>query len=91
MNENCYNSRITNDIDMKIGPVTKIDKRNTTISKKLMITPCREIVTSLLFLEFMVNFKQFASRISDAWSIIFTFLLNVTFHLTITKNRTKKT
>ena len=50
MNENCYNSRITNDIDMKIGPVTKIDKRNTTISKKIddnaMSGNCREELRS---------------------------------------------
>ena len=26
--ENCYNSRTSDDIDMKLGPVTKLDKRN---------------------------------------------------------------
>ena len=30
MNKNCDNSRTSNDIDMKLGPVTKCDKRNTT-------------------------------------------------------------
>ena len=25
---NCHNSRISDDIDLKLGPVTKIDKRN---------------------------------------------------------------
>ena len=29
INENCPNSRIGNDIDMKLKPVTKINKRNT--------------------------------------------------------------
>ena len=29
-NKNCDNSRTSNDIDMKLGPVTKCDKRNTT-------------------------------------------------------------
>ena len=28
-NENCRNSRTSHDIDMKLGPVTKLDKRNT--------------------------------------------------------------
>ena len=28
------NSRTSNDIDMKRGPVTKLDKRNTAMSKK---------------------------------------------------------
>ena len=31
--ENCHNSRTTNDIDMKLGPVTKVDKKNKTTSK----------------------------------------------------------
>ena len=31
---NYQNSRTSNDIDMKLGPVTKINKRNTTTSKK---------------------------------------------------------
>ena len=34
INENCQNSRISNDIDMKLGPVTKLDKRNTATSNK---------------------------------------------------------
>ena len=32
--ENCLNSRNSDDIDMKLGPVTNIDKRNKTTSKK---------------------------------------------------------
>ena len=34
INENCHNSRTSHDIDMKLGPVTKLDKTNTTTSKK---------------------------------------------------------
>ena len=26
--ENCHNSRTSDEIDMKLGPVTKLDKRN---------------------------------------------------------------
>ena len=33
--ENCHNSRTSDDIDMKLGPVTKLDKRNKTTSKKI--------------------------------------------------------
>ena len=29
INKNCHNSRTSNDIDMKLGSVTKIDKRDT--------------------------------------------------------------
>ena len=32
---NCHNSRTSDDIDMKLGPVAKLDKRNKTISKNL--------------------------------------------------------
>ena len=31
----CHNSRTSNDIDMKFGPLTKIEKRNKTVSKIL--------------------------------------------------------
>ena len=34
INKNCHSSRTSDDIDMKLGPVTKLDKRNTTKSKK---------------------------------------------------------
>ena len=30
----CHNSRTSDDIDMKLGPVTEIDKRKKTTSKK---------------------------------------------------------
>ena len=32
---NCHNSRTSDDIVMKLGPVTKFDKTNETTSKKL--------------------------------------------------------
>ena len=38
---NCHNSRTSNDIEMKLGPLTKLDKRNKTTSKKLTMTSCR--------------------------------------------------
>ena len=42
--ENFHNSRASNDIDMKLGPVTKLDKRNKTTSKTfdndIMSTNC---------------------------------------------------
>ena len=31
--EKCHNSRTSNDIDMKLGAVTKLDKLNTATSK----------------------------------------------------------
>ena len=32
INKNCHNSRTSYDIDMEVGPVTKLDKRNPTTS-----------------------------------------------------------
>ena len=34
INENCHNSRTNHDIDMKLGLITKRNKRNTETSKK---------------------------------------------------------
>ena len=34
INRNCHNSRTSDDIDMELGSVTKIDKRNKPTSKK---------------------------------------------------------
>ena len=33
--KNCHNSRTSSDIDTKHGPVSKVDKRKTTTSKKI--------------------------------------------------------
>ena len=33
--ENYHNSRTSDNIDMKLGPVTRLDKRNKTKSKKI--------------------------------------------------------
>ena len=60
---NCHNSRTKNDIDIKLGQVTKLDKRNKTAAKKLMITSCWQIVTS--FSQFMANLEQSGSQIPD--------------------------
>ena len=32
---NCHNFRTSDDIDMKLGPVTKLDKKDKTTSKKI--------------------------------------------------------
>ena len=45
--ENCHNSRTSDDIYMELGPLTKLEEWNKTMSKKLMITSCQQIMTSL--------------------------------------------
>ena len=45
--ENCHNSRTSEDIDMKLGPVTKIDRKNKNPSKKIDDMLCQQIMVSL--------------------------------------------
>ena len=53
---NCRNSRTSDDIDMKLGPVTKLDKRKKTTSKKfdddVMLENCDVIVIFPIYGQF---------------------------------------
>ena len=87
--ENCHNSRISNNIDIKLISLTKLDKGNMTTSKfdnGVISVNCD--VNSVF--QFMDNLEQFGSRIPDAWSIKLTYSLIVSFCLTKPENRTKK-
>ena len=42
---------------MKLGRITKRDKRNKATSKNVMLTSFQQIVTSLSFFGFMANFE----------------------------------
>ena len=75
---------------MELEPVTKLDKRNKTTSKKLTLTPCRKIMTSFSFFGFLTNLEQSGGRIPDTESAKVMFSVIVTFCLTKTENRTKK-
>ena len=58
MKVNCHNSRASDDTDMKLGPVTKRDKRNKTTSKnfdKLMSANCDVSVVFLISGQFGAN------------------------------------
>ena len=87
LNKNYGNSRTSHDIDMKLGPGTKIYKRNKATSIKF---DDDIVLTSFPSFRFMVNLKQSGSLSLEAWPIKLTFLLTVTFFLTETENRTKK-
>ena len=73
---------------MKLGPVTKLDKRNKTTSKKL--TSCQKIVTSLPFFGFLTNLEQSGGRSPDTESANVMFSVIVAFCVTKTENTTKK-
>ena len=87
-----HNSRIRDDINMKLGSVTKFDKKNKTKSKKKKKKKMKNknIVTLMSFFQFMVNLEQCRSRITGVWSVKFMFSLIVTFYFTKPENRTKK-
>ena len=75
---------------MKVGPVSKIYKRNMatsrTINDDVMLTNFYVVV----IFQFKVNLERSESRIQDVWSLIFLFSLTVTFYLTKTDSRTKR-
>ena len=54
--KNCHNSRTSDNIDMKLGPVTELDKRNRATSKKIYIDviseDCDAIVIFFIFDQF---------------------------------------
>ena len=81
IDKNCHNFRVSNDIDMKCGPVIKLDKRNTATSKNLTMVSCRQIVTSLSFFQFMANLEQ--SRSCKICKIY----IFINLYLTKTENR----
>ena len=91
INKNYHNSRTSHDIGMKLGAVTKLDKRNTATSKKIdgdAMSSNFDVI--VFFFLFMAHLQQSGSRIPDAWSIKLMFSLIVTFNLTTPENRTKK-
>ena len=64
---NCHNSRTRNDIDMKLGPVTKLDKRNKIVSKKfddvVMSANCDVIVIFPIYGQFRAIREPESGRI----------------------------
>ena len=70
MKENFHNSRTGDDIDIKLGEVTKLDKRNETTSKKfdddVMSENCEVIVIFWIFNQFgEVQRPGFEQRICE--------------------------
>ena len=70
----CHNCRTSNDIDMKLGPVTKLDNKNMTTSKKkkkkkwTMIS-CQQIMSSF-FLWYMADLGQSGCMVCNSYIFI---------------------
>ena len=86
---------------MKLGPVTKLNKRNKTTSKRFDDDDLKigqKIVTSLSFLQFMTNLEQSRSwipvcKMYSSQNVQFAkriFSLELTFYLTKNENNIKK-
>ena len=78
---------------MELRPVTKLEKKKKITSKKIDVdvpTSCWKIVTSLSFFGFWANLEHSGDRIMDTESAEVMFSVTVTFCLTKTENRTKK-
>ena len=86
--EICHNSRTSNDNEMKLGPITKLNKRNMAMSKNLTMTSCRQIVSSLSFFQFMAKFG--AIRKPDCGRMVCKSDIFINNNLTKTENRSKK-
>ena len=87
---NCHNFRTSDDIDIELAPVTKLDKKNKKSPKKITITTCQYAVIPLSFFQIITNLEPSRSRIRDAESVKLRFLLKVTFYLTNTVNKILK-
>ena len=70
---------------MKLGPVTKLDNRNTATSKKSDDVKSANFDINVFFL--MVNLQPSGTRIPDAWSVKLIFSSTITFYLTKTENK----
>ena len=66
MKLNCHNYRTRNDIDSKLGPVTKLDNRNKTTSKNFDNGVISENCDVIDRFQFTANFEQSGSRIPGA-------------------------
>ena len=88
--ESYHNFRASDDIDMKLGPVTKLDKRNKAALKifddDVMLENCDVIVSFPIYGHFRATQKQDSGRLVCKTYIF----IKIIFYLTKTECRTKK-
>ena len=75
---------------MKLGPVTKFDKRNTATSNKFDDSALSPNFDVTVIFSSHGQFGAIWNPYSGGWSVKLTFPLKVTFYLTKSENRTKK-
>ena len=81
--ENCHNSRTSDDIDIKLGPVTKLDKRNKTMSKRFDADAMSKNYDVIVIFQIFGQFGATRNRIPDTesakviFSVIGTFFFKI--------------
>ena len=75
---------------MKLGPVTKLDKRNKTTSKKFDVDVMSENCDVIVIFRIFGQFGAVRRPDSGTESAKVMFSVTVTFCFTKTENRTKK-
>ena len=65
-NKNCHNSKTSNDIDLRLGPATKIERKTRQRQTNFTMTSCQQIVMSRLIFPFIANLEQSESRIPES-------------------------
>ena len=75
---------------MKLGPVTKLDKRNKRTLKKIDIEVMLENCDVIVIFRIFGHLEQSGGRIPDTEPATDMFSVIVTFCPTETENRTKK-
>ena len=86
INKNFLNSRTSNAIDMKLGSATKLDKRNTAMSKKIDVMPANYDVIDFFIYDQFGTIRKVDSGRMACKSYIF---INSNLFITKTKSRTK--
>ena len=87
INQNCLNSRTSIDVEMKLGQVTKLDKRNRATSKMFdddfMPINCDPFFISPVYGQFVKIWRQNSEHMVHK----LTFSLKVAFCFTKNENR----
>ena len=75
---------------MKLEPAPKLDMRNTAATKKIHGDIMMAVSDVSVFFPIQGYLQSSGSRIPDAWSVKLNFSLTITFYITKTEARTKK-
>ena len=87
---NSDNSRTSNNINLRLGPISKLKKTNTMGSNKILKTIYEQFMTYLTIFGLTVDLEQTRSCIMDIWSIFLRISSVTTVDLTKTGNRIKE-